>query len=363
VKVAVFSSTPFDRQFLDAANRGQHELRYLDCRLTVATTALAKGSTAVCLFANDEANATTMMAFAHMGVQLIALRAAGFDNVDLHAARAHGIRVARVPAYSPNAVAEHAFALLLSLNRKVHVAYERVRRGNFALDGLMGFDLVGKSFGVVGVGNIGSVAAKIARGFGCEVLGADPVLRDDCRGIVDYVELEELLERSDIVSLHCPLNDSTRHLIGERELARMKPGAMLINTSRGAVIDTSAVIASLASSHLGGLAIDVYEGERSLFFEDRSDRQIADEQFARLLAFPNVLVTGHQGFFTTEAMTEIARTTLKNIDAFEQSGRPLHQVTPPLPDPAPRPGTERKSGSLSLSCEGDTKRFRETANP
>ena len=174
MKVAVFSSKQFDRQFLDAANRGRHELRYLDCRLTVATTALAKGSTAVCLFANDEANATTIMAFAHLGVELIALRAAGFDNVDMKAARAHGIAVARVPAYSPNAVAEHAFALLLGLNRKIHLAYERLRHGNFSLDGLMGFDLAGKTLGIVGVGNIGSVAARIGRGFGCEVLGSDP---------------------------------------------------------------------------------------------------------------------------------------------------------------------------------------------
>ena len=327
MKVAVFSSKPFDRQFLDAASGGRHELRYLDCRLTVATTALAKGSTAVCLFANDQANATTMMAFAHMGVQLIALRAAGFDNVDLHAARAHGITVARVPAYSPHAVAEHAFALLLSLNRKIHLAYERIRRGNFSLDGLMGFDLAGKTFGIVGVGNIGSVAANIARGFGCKVLGADPIPRDDCRGSVDYVALNELLERSDVVSLHCPLNDSTRHLIGGRELARMKPGAKLINTSRGAVIDTPAVIESLSNQRLGGLAIDVYEGEGDLFFEDRSDRPIADQQFARLLGFPNVLVTGHQGFLTVEALRQIANTTIENVDAFEGTGRPVHEVT------------------------------------
>lgn len=326
MKVAVFSSKRFDRQFLDAANRGQHELRYLDCRLTVATTALAKGSAAVCLFANDQANATTIMAFAHMGVQLIALRAAGFDNVDLHAARAHGITVARVPAYSPHAVAEHAFALLLSLNRKVHLAYERVRCGDFSLDGLMGFDLVGKTFGIVGVGNIGGVAARIARGFGCEVLGTDPVRRADYLSVLDYVALNELLERSDIVSLHCPLNDCTRHLVGKRELARMRTGATLINTSRGAVIDTVAAIEALQDQHLGGLAIDVYEGESDLFFEDRSDQPIPDKQFVQLAGFPNVLVTGHQGFLTVEAMTEIARTTVENISAFEQTGRPLHEI-------------------------------------
>ena len=326
MKVAVFSSKRFDRQFLDAANGGRHELRYLNFCLTVATTALAKGYTAVCLFANDQANATTMMAFAHMGVELVALRSAGFDNVDLQAARAHGISVARVPAYSPHAVAEHAFALLLGLNREIHLAYDRVRRGDFSLDGLMGFNLAGKTFGIVGVGNIGSVAGRIARGFGCKVLGADPVPREDCRGIVDYVGLDELLEASDIVSLHCPLNDGTRHLIGDRELRRMNPGAMLINTSRGAVIDTPAIVRSLERQHLGGLAIDVYEGEGDLFFEDRSDRPIADEQFARLLAFPNVLVTGHQGFLTGEALTNIAETTIANLNAFESTGRPLHEV-------------------------------------
>ena len=326
MKVAVFSSKRLDRQFLDPANGGRHERLYLDCRLTVATTALAKGCRAVCLFANDEANATTMMAFAHMGVELIALRAAGFDNVDLEAARAHGITVARVPAYSPHAVAEHAFALLLGLNRKIHLAYDRIRRGDFCLDGLIGFDLSGKTFGIVGVGNIGSVAARIAAGFGCKVLGTDPEQRDDCRGIVEYVYLDELLERSNIVSLHCPLTASTRHLIGARELARMTPQSFLINTSRGAVIDTPAVLNALEASRLGGLAIDVYEWEAGLFFEDHSGEELEDKQFERLLDFPNVLVTPHQGFLTAEALANIASTTIENIDAFERTGRPVFEV-------------------------------------
>lgn len=326
MKVAVFSSKPYDRQFLDAANRGRHELRYVDCGLTAATTALAKNASAVCLFANDQANAEIIKALALTGVQLIALRSAGFDNVDLEAARAHDIAVARVPAYSPNAVAEHAFALLLSLNRKVHLAYERVRHGNFALDGLMGFDLAGKTFGIVGTGNIGSVAARIAHGFGCNVLAADPVRRDECGGIVQYVELDELLKRSDIVSLHCPLNEHTLHLVGSREVALMKPAALLINTSRGSVIDTQAVIEALEARRLGGLAIDVYEGERNLFFEDRSGKPIQDELFVRLLALSNVLITGHQGFLTTEALTNIAASTIENLDAFERTGRPIHEV-------------------------------------
>lgn len=329
MKVAVYSTKPYDRQFLDAANAaGRHELRYLDCRLTVSTTALAKGSWAVCLFANDQANPTTIMAFAHMGIGLIALRSTGFNNVDLAAAREHGIVVARVPAYSPHAVAEHTFALILSLVRNVHRAYNRVREGNFSLDGLMGFDLVGKTIGIVGAGNIGSVVARIATGFGCKVLAYDPVRRPECERLgVQYVDLAELLECSDIITLHCPLNESTRHLVNGPAIERMKRGALLINTSRGAVIDTHAVIGALKRHQLGGVAIDVYEKEDALFFEDRSDEAILDDQFARLLTFPNVLVTGHQGFFTAEALTNIAATTIANIDSFEQTGAPLHPVT------------------------------------
>lgn len=327
MKVAVFSTKPYDRQFLNAANRGRHELHYLDCRLTVATTALAKGTSAVCLFANDQANATTIMAFAHMGIRLIALRAAGFNNVDLNAAAEHGIAVARVPTYSPHAVAEHTFGLILSLVRKIHRAYNRVHEGNFSLEGLLGFDLMGKTMGIVGAGNIGSVVAQIATGFGCKVLAFDPVRRPECECMgVEYVGLGELLSRSDIVTLHCPLNADTRHLIDTAALARMKAGSMLINTSRGAVVDTRAIIDALKRQSLGGLAIDVYEEEEGLFFEDRSDQAIMDDEFARLLTFPNVLITGHQGFFTVEALTNISATTIANIDSFERTGRPVHPV-------------------------------------
>jgi D-lactate dehydrogenase len=345
VKVAVYSTKPYDRQFLDAANAaGRHELRYLDCRLTVSTAALAKGSSAVCLFANDEANATTIMAFAHMGIRLIALRSAGFNNVDLEAASEHAIAVARVPAYSPHAVAEHTFALILTLVRKVHRAYNRVREGNFSLDGLMGFDLAGKTIGIVGAGNIGSVVARIATGFGCEVLAHDPVRRPECECMgVEYVSLEELLERADIVTLHCPLNDGTRHLIDAAAIGRMKPGAVLVNTSRGAVVDTRAVIGALKRRHLGGVAIDVYEEEDALFFEDRSDEAIMDDQFARLLTFPNVLITGHQGFFTAEALTKIAATTVANLDAFKETGIALHPVT--IEEPAAGPVSETVSAA------------------
>jgi len=327
MKVAVFSAKAHDRQFLDAANGGRHELNYLDCRLTVGTTSLAKGSSAVCLFANDRADATTMMAFAHMGIRLVALRCAGFNNVDVAAAASHGIAVASVPAYSPSAVAEHAFALLLALNRKIHRAYNRVREGNFSLEGLMGFDLAGKTIGIVGVGKIGSVVARIATGFGCNLVASDPVRRPDCERLeVRYVPLDDLLRLSDVVTLHCPLNDSSRHLIDAAALALMKRGATLINTSRGAVVDTHAVIDALKAGQLAGLGIDVYEEEETLFFEDRSDRPILDDQFARLLTFPNVLITGHQGFFTAEALTNIAETTIANVDAFETAGRPLFPV-------------------------------------
>jgi D-lactate dehydrogenase len=336
VKVAVYSAKAYDRQFLDEANAGRHELRYLDCRLAVATAALAKGSSAVCLFANDEADATTIMAFAHMGIRLIALRAAGFNNVDVAAAGSHGIAVARVPAYSPNAVAEHTFALILSLVRKVHRAYNRIREGNFSLDGLMGFDLAGKTLGIVGVGNIGSVVARIGTGFGCRVLAHDPVRRPECECMgIEYVPLNELLEQSDIVTLHCPLNKGTRHLMDGDALARMKPGALLINTSRGAVVDTHAVIGALKRQALGGVGIDVYEEEEALFFEDRSAQPIMDDQFARLMTFPNVLITGHQGFFTAEALTNIASTTIANLDAFEKTGKPLHPVMVETPSNVP----------------------------
>lgn len=267
-----------------------------------------------------------------MGIRLIALRSAGFNNVDRGAAKSHEITVARVPAYSPHAVAEHTFALILSLVRKVHRAYNRVREGNFSLDGLMGFDLVGRTIGIIGVGNIGSVVARIANGFRCKVLAYDPVRRPECEALgLNYVALDDLLERSDIVTLHCPLDNATRHLIDASALARMKTGAILVNTSRGAVVDTRSVIKELKSRKLGGVAIDVYEEEDALFFEDRSDQAIMDDQFARLLTFPNVLVTGHQGFFTVEALTNIASTTIANLDAFEQTGRPLHEVTATAP--------------------------------
>jgi D-lactate dehydrogenase len=260
-------------------------------------------------------------------VRLLALRSAGFNHVDLQAAQRLGLAVGRVPAYSPEAVAEHAVALILTLNRNIHRAYNRVREGNFSLDGLLGFDLHGRSVGIIGTGQIGTAFARIMRGFGCRLLAHDPQENAECVALgVAYRPLDALLADSDIVSLHCPLIPATRHLLDGERLARMKHGAMLINTSRGAILDTAAVIRALKSGQLGHLALDVYEEEEKLFFEDLSGTVIADDVFARLLTFPNVLITGHQGFFTEQAMRAIAETTLANVARFAETGRPLHAV-------------------------------------
>ncbi len=329
--VAVFSAKPYDRQFLDAANAaagGRHRLTYLEARLTHATAVLAKNAGAVCLFVNDVADDAALGEFARSGIRLVALRSAGFNNVDLAAARRVGVTVARVPAYSPDAVAEHTVAMVLSLNRGIHRAYTRVREGNFALEGLLGFDMKGRTVGVVGTGRIGAAVARIMGGFGCRVLAYDPFPNPACAAMgVPYVAMDELLANSDIVTLHCPLTPQTRHLIDAEAIARMKRGAMLVNTGRGALVDTRAVIAGLKSGAIGRLGLDVYEEEGDLFFEDLSGQVLQDDVFARLLTFPNVLVTGHQGFFTGEALTAIAGTTIANVTAFEAAGRAVHEVS------------------------------------
>lgn len=328
MRIAVFSSRPYDETFLTRANAAAgHDLTFIEARLSRETCRLASGFEGLCIFVNDEMDGALLCDLQAEGLRLVALRAAGFNNVDVAAAEQCGVTIARVPAYSPHAVAEHTLALILTLNRKTHRAFNRVREGNFALDGLLGFDLNGKTAGVVGVGAIGRIVARLLAGFGCEVLAHDPYPDPALSGAgVRYVELPELLSRSDIVTLHCPLTTATRHMIGEAAIGRMKPGAMLINTSRGAVIDTPAVIAGLKRGMIGGLGLDVYEEEAGLFFEDRSARFIDDDVFARLLTFPNVLVTGHQGFFTFEALTSIAETTIGNITAYARTGRPLHPV-------------------------------------
>jgi len=322
MELAVFSTKAYDRRFLAAASgAGTQRLIFLEPRLSPETAALAPRGSAVCAFVNDDLGPAVLGALAANAVRLIALRCAGFNNVDLEAAARHGITIARVPAYSPHSVAEHTVALMLSLNRKLHRAYNRVREGNFALDGLLGFDMAGKTVGIVGSGQIGAVLARILTGFGCRLLAVDPAPNPACEGLVSYVSFDELVASADIITLHCPLTPATRHLIDGRAVALMKPGVMLINTSRGAVIDTRAVIAGLKSGHIGSLGLDVYEEEAGLFFEDLSERPIADDIFARLLTFPNVLITGHQGFFTEEALTAIAETTIANVTAFERTGR------------------------------------------
>jgi D-lactate dehydrogenase len=334
MRVRVFSTKPYDRRFLDAANdavraaHSAHDLAYVEARLSAQTAALAEGADAVCVFVNDEVDAAAIAALAAAGLKLIALRCAGFNNVDLLAAQRHDIAVARVPAYSPHAVAEHTLALLLALNRKIHRAYNRVREGNFALDGLLGFDLAGRTVGVVGTGRIGEIVVRILLGFGCRVLASDPFPSAAVTALgVPYVSFDRVLAESDVITLHCPLTPATRHLVDEAALARIRPGAMLLNTSRGAIVDTRAVIAALKCGQLGSLGIDVYEEEADLFFEDLSARFIDDDVFARLLTFPNVLVTGHQGFFTEEALRNIAETTIANLDRFVADGVPLHPVS------------------------------------
>jgi len=329
MRVAVFSTKPYDRTFLERANRhAGHEFVFLEAHLAPETAQLAAGCNAVCLFVNDNADAATIAALAGSGVHAIVLRCAGFNRVDLAAARDNGIVVGRVPDYSPYAIAEHALALILSLSRKIHKAYARVREGNFALDGLLGSEVHGRTIGVIGTGRIGLAFARIMTGFGCPILAMDPYPNPQIDALGGrYVDLDTLLGSSDIVSIHCPLTPETRHLIDDKAVAALKPGAMVINTSRGAVIDTKAIIACLKSGRVGSLVLDVYEEEVNLFFENLSDQLITDDTFARLLTFPNVLITGHQGFFTRQAMEAIARTTIGNLSEFEKTGAVLHEVS------------------------------------
>lgn len=318
MQIALFGTKPYDRRFFDAANADYgFSIQYLEPRLTPQTLPLAQGMPVVCVFVNDNLSAEVIAGLAAGGTRMIALRCAGFNNVDLEAAQAHGFTVSRVPAYSPYAVAEHTLALALTLNRKTHKAYNRVREGNFTLDGLVGFDLHGKTVGIIGTGKIGTLAARAFHGLGCRVLGFDHRTNPDAVALgVEYQPLEQLLAESDIISLHCPLTPESRHLVNDRTIARMKPGVMLINTGRGPLIDTAAVIRALKSGHIGYLGLDVYEEEEGVFFEDRSASGLTDDKLARLLSFPNVLITGHQAFLTREALTAIAEVTLANIARF-----------------------------------------------
>lgn len=331
MEVAVFAAKPYDREFLSVANQNdgsRHNLHFFEPRLSAETVALGLNAVAVCGFVNDHFDRHVLEMLAASGTRLVALRCAGFNNVDLVAAQELGIAVARVPAYSPEAVAEHTTALLLSLNRNIHRAYARVREGNFALDGLLGFDLKRRTIGIIGTGRIGLCVARIMIGFGCRVLAFDPRHDDDFTRIGGlYVDLGELLRQSDIVTLHCPLTPQTYHLIDAAAIDAMKPGVMIINTGRGALVETRALIKGLKSGKIGHVGLDVYEEEGDLFFENLSGQIIQDDVFARLLTFPNVLITGHQAFFTREALGAIAATTLENISQFESTGQPAYSVS------------------------------------
>jgi D-lactate dehydrogenase len=318
LKAAVFSTKPYDRTFLESANvSGQSRLTFLEPRLTAETAPLAQCYPAVCVFVNDTLDTQALEVLHAGGTRLIALRCAGYNNIDLETAATLGFTILRVPAYSPHAVAEHTVSLMLALNRKVYRAYNRVREGNFALEGLLGFDMYAKTVGIIGTGRIGLCTARILAGFGCRLLAYDISPNVECQSLsVEYTDLTRLCSESDIVSLHCPLTPETFHLVNDGRIAEMKPGAMLVNTGRGALIDTQAVIEGLKSGRIGYLGLDVCEEEGSLFFEDLSNTIIQDDVFMRLLTFPNVLITSHQGFFTQTAMQNIADVTLGNIRAF-----------------------------------------------
>ncbi len=329
MRVAVFSTKAYDQHALRESNkRHDHDLAFFEAKLTDETVPLAEGYEAVCAFVNDDLSARVLLNLARGGTRLIALRSAGFNHVDLATAEQVGLTVARVPAYSPYAVAEHTVGLMLSLNRKIHRAYTRTRESNFSIEGLIGFDMAGKTVGVVGTGQIGQTVLRIMNGFGCELVAHDPYPNPAVEALgAEYVDVDTLVARSDIVSLHCPLTPQTFHIMNHRRLALIRPGAMLINTSRGALIDASAAIEALKDGRLGYLGLDVYEEEGDLFFEDLSDRVVTDDTLMRLLTFPNVLVTSHQAFFTREAVANIAATTLENITAFETGEGEPHLVS------------------------------------
>ena len=328
MRVLVFSDKPYWNRFLTAANSEYgHDLTFTDPALDAQTVALASGYRAICVFVNDQVDGTVLQSLRDGGTELVALRCAGFNNVDLDAAAEVGIKVVRVPAYSPHAVAEHAVSLILTLNRKIHRAYARVREGNMALEGLLGVDLYEKTIGILGTGKIGTIVGRIMHGFGCRILAHDPYPNETIRQFAEYVSLERLAAESNVISLHCPLTPETYHLMNVKSLELIKPGCMVINTSRGALIDTKAAIEALKTGRLGALGLDVYEEEADLFFEDLSERVIHDDVFARLLTFPNVLITSHQGFFTQEAISQIAATTLANIREFDDGIRLTNEIS------------------------------------
>ena len=328
--IALFSAKAYDRGSFESANTGhRHQLTFYEAKLSPETARLAEGCDAVCAFVNDDLGAATLERLADVGVRLVLLRSAGFNHVDLARAAELDLTVARVPAYSPYAVAEHTVALMLAVQRRLHRAYNRVRDGNFSLEGLMGFDLRSQRVGIIGTGKIGLIVARILRGFGCSIRAYDPFPSDDVRDLgVRYEDLDTLLGECDVITLHCPLTPQTHHIIDDEALRKVRPGVMLVNTSRGPLIDTAAVIEALKDGRIGNLALDVYEEEGDLFFEDLSDRVITDDTFSRLLTFPNVFITAHQAFLTREAVHNIADTTLGNATAFAQGHTLGNEVRP-----------------------------------
>lgn len=329
MKVLVYSARSYDRAFLDSANQDKHELHFTEVNLDERTAVLARDYPAVCCFVHDDIGANVLEQLSQGGTGLVALRATGFSNVDLESANRLGIVVMRVSHYSPRAVAEFAVGLILTMNRNIHRAHQRVRDGNFSLAGLIGFDVHGKTVGVVGTGRIGTAFGKIMNGFGCDLLGHDKHENAECIKLgMRYVSLEELLLDSDIISLHCPLTPDTHHMINADTIALLKPTVMLVNTSRGALIDTDALIPYLKGCRTCYVCLDVYEEEADLYYRDLSDEVIEDDVIMRLLTFPNVLITGHQAFFTREAMETIARTAIKNIDDFA-AGRTNKNIVKP----------------------------------
>ncbi|MDD2559458.1 MAG: 2-hydroxyacid dehydrogenase [Bacteroidales bacterium] len=329
MKVAVFSTKSYDREYLDKLNQERkHELVYFEASLKTETVRLAEHFEAVCVFVNDKIDKELIGKLQELGIKLIVLRCAGFNNVDIQAACEQKMTVLRVPAYSPNAVAEHALALIMTLNRKTHKAYNRVREGNFSIERLTGFDLNGKTIGVIGTGKIGCIFSKIMQGLGCKVIAFDKFPNRELQeSNVEYLSLEEVFRLSDIISLHCPLTPETKHIINHNSLNMMKKGVMIINTSRGKLIDTDAAIQALKDGRIGYLGVDVYAQEENLFFKDLSEMVIVDDKISRLMTFPNVLITAHQAYFTDNALTQIAATTLKNLSDFEQGSiDPKNQV-------------------------------------
>ncbi|WP_339723242.1 2-hydroxyacid dehydrogenase [uncultured Paraglaciecola sp.] len=322
MKIAFYNSKQYDQEYFDRANQNNaHQIRYFSSHLNVESTSLISDEKVVCAFINDNLNAEVLQKLKTQGIKLIALRSAGFNHVDIACAKQLSLPVVRVPAYSPYAVAEHAVGLLLCLNRGIHRAHNRIREGDFSLRNLMGFDLHGKTVGVVGTGKIGQAFANIMLGFGCKVIAYDVVQNESCvTSGVNYVTLEQLFSQADVISLHCPLTPETHHLINQKALTTMRDGVTIINTSRGKLVDTKAIINALKIGKVGLLGLDVYEEEEALFFEDFSAKGIQDDVLARLTTFPNVIITSHQGFFTQEAMLNIAQTTLSNISQFEQDG-------------------------------------------